>query len=100
MTIDEKVAQVGANGVPAIDRLGIPEFQWWGEALHGVCKSPSVHFGGDTPNGTSFPEIIGVGATFDPELFASMGEVVGSEARVMINLNRAGGTFWAPVGRQ
>jgi beta-glucosidase-like glycosyl hydrolase len=96
MTLQEKVAQTGSNGVPSIARLGIPKFQWWGEALHGVCKSPSVSFGGDTPNGTSFPEIIGVGSTFNPELFASVGEVVGSEARVMMNLGRAGGTFWAP----
>jgi beta-glucosidase-like glycosyl hydrolase len=94
MTTDEKVAQVGSNGVPTIDRLGIPAPQWWGEALHGVCESPSVHFGGETPNDTSFPEIIGVGSTFGPDLFASMGEVVGSEARVMMNVNRAGGTFW------
>ena len=96
LTVDEKVAQVGSNGVPGVDRLGIPDFQWWGEALHGVCQSPSVHFKDPTPNGTSFPEIIGVGATFDKELFAAMGNVVGSEARVMMNAGNAGGTFWAP----
>ena len=78
-------------------RLNLPaSCQWWGEALHGVCESPAVSFRGATPNGTSFPEIIGVGATFDAPLFAAMGAAVGLEARVMMNAGNAGGTFWAP----
>ena len=54
MTPEEKIAQVGSNGVPGIDRLGIPSYQWWGEAQHGVCQSPSVQFRAPTPVGTSF----------------------------------------------
>eukprot|EP00039_Didymoeca_costata_P022768 m.347311 g.347311 ORF g.347311 m.347311 type:complete len:878 (+) comp32340_c0_seq1:121-2754(+) len=96
MTLAEKVGQVGSNGVPSIPRLGIPAYQWWGEALHGVCQSPSVKFQPPTPTGTSFPEIIGVGSTFDKDLFARMGLAIGLEARVMMNYGNAGGTFWAP----
>ena len=58
LTLEEKVDQVGSNSVPAIHRLGIPEYEWWGEALHGVCESPSVSFRSPTPSVTSFPEII------------------------------------------
>ena len=96
LTLGEKVDNVGTNGAAAVPRLGVPAFQWWGEALHGVCKSPAVTFRDPTPNGTSFPEIIGVAATFDASLFRAMGGAVGLEARVMINAGNAGGTFWAP----
>eukprot|EP00037_Helgoeca_nana_P012432 m.112865 g.112865 ORF g.112865 m.112865 type:complete len:481 (+) comp21444_c0_seq1:620-2062(+) len=96
MTTAEKIAQVGSNGVPTIERLGIPSYQWWGEALHGVCSSPSVTFRPPTPNGTSFPEPIGTASSFDKELFHAAGKVVGKEARVMMNVGNAGGTFWAP----
>ena len=64
------------------------------------CKSRSVHFRDPTPNATSFPEIIGVGSTFDPDLFKAMGMVIGTEARVMMNVGNAGGDFWAPVSCQ
>jgi beta-D-xylosidase 4 len=96
MTTEEKVSQVGSNTVPAIPRLGIPAYEWWGEALHGVCESPSVTFQPPTPTATSFPEPIGMASTFDMELFAAVGGAIGLEARVMMNVGNAGGTFWAP----
>eukprot|EP01050_Picozoa_sp_SAG11_P021937 SAG11_NODE_4015_length_2106_cov_3.022422_1_plen_252_part_00 len=96
MTADEKVGQVGSNGVPGIERLGIPPYQWWGEAQHGVCQSPSVQFRPPTPYGTSFPEPGLTAATFDKELFSTIGDVIGSEGRAMANAGNAGLTFWAP----
>jgi hypothetical protein len=96
MTAQEKIDQVGSNGVPSIDRLGIPGYQWWGEAQHGVCQSPSVKFQAPTPYGTSFPEPGLTGATFDKELFSTVGEVIGQEGRAMANAGNAGLTFWAP----
>ena len=95
LTMGEKVDQTGA-GAHGIDRLGIPPFQWWGEALHGVCESPNVHFRAPTPNATSFPEIIGVASSFDAGLFGAMGIAIGREARAMMNAGNANGTFWAP----
>ena len=96
MTDQEKIDQVGSNGVPSIDRLGINGYQWWGEAQHGVCQSPSVSFRPPTPVGTSFPEPGLTGATFDKELFSIVGDVIGHEGRAMANAGNAGLTFWAP----
>src|SRR5579862_5023659 len=58
MTLQEKIGQM-INGAPAIPRLGIPRYEWWSEALHGVLKPAPC---------TSFPEPIGLGATFDTDL--------------------------------
>ncbi|HCX28789.1 MAG TPA: glucan 1,4-alpha-glucosidase, partial [Blastocatellia bacterium] len=57
MTLEEKVSQM-MNAAPAIPRLGIPEYDWWNEALHGVAFGIA----------TVFPQAIGLGATFDPQL--------------------------------
>lgn len=51
MTLQEKISTIGDNTVPGLPRLGIPPYEWWGEALHGVCSSPSVTFRPPTPNG-------------------------------------------------
>jgi hypothetical protein len=59
-----------------------------------VCESPSVNFRPPTPNGTSFPEPILTAGSFDKQLFHKAGQVVGKEARVMMNVGNAGGTFW------
>ena len=58
MTLEEKVSQM-MNVAPAIPRLGIPEYDWWNEALHGVANSGVA---------TVFPQAIGLGATFDTKL--------------------------------
>src|SRR6185503_15757672 len=58
MTLEEKVSQM-MNAAPAIPRLGIPQYDWWNEALHGVAFSGVA---------TVFPQAIGLGATFDPPL--------------------------------
>jgi hypothetical protein len=42
----DKIAQLG-NSAPGVDSLKIPAYQWWSEALHGVARSPGVHFGGN-----------------------------------------------------
>ena len=45
MQTAEKISQLG-NTAPAVDRLKIPAYQWWSEALHGIAHSPGVNFGG------------------------------------------------------
>ena len=57
MTLVEKVSQM-LHGAPAIERLGIPAYNWWNEALHGVARAGTA---------TVFPQAIGMAATFDPE---------------------------------
>ena len=58
MTLDEKMSQMLYDS-PAIERLGIPEYNWWNEALHGVARA------GDA---TVYPQAIGLAATFDEKL--------------------------------
>src|SRR5712671_3097109 len=58
MTLEEKVGQM-VNDAPAIARLGIPAYDWWSEALHGVARAGRA---------TVFPQAIGLGATWDPAL--------------------------------
>ena len=94
MTLEEKVSQM-MNAAPAIPRLGIPQYDWWNEALHGVAFSGVA---------TVFPQAIGLGATFDPPLINRVANVISDEARAKYNeaqrhnnYNRFYGlTFWSP----
>ena len=72
MTTEEKIAQI-LSAAPALERLGIPEMDWWSEALHGAAREGTA---------TMFPQSIGMGATFDPELVGEIGRAVGQEARI------------------
>ncbi|EGD77165.1 beta-glucosidase [Salpingoeca rosetta] len=84
------------NSATGVEHLNLPAYQWWSEALHGVGHSPGVHFGGDVPAATSFPQVIHTGATFNKTLYRKIGTVISTEARAMNNVQRAGNTFWAP----
>ena len=94
MTLDEKISMM-MNSTPGVPRLGIKPYDWWNEALHGVARNGRA---------TVFPEPIGLGATFNPELIKKIGDIVSDEgrakfdkAREMENYNRFTGlTFWAP----
>ena len=94
MTLEEKVSQTLYNA-PAIERLGIPAYNWWNEALHGVARAGTA---------TVFPQAIGVAATFDEELVGKMAEVIATEARAKYNMQKKeedrdiykGLTFWSP----
>ena len=59
LTLDEKISQL-TNHSEAIDRLGIPEYDWWNECLHGVGRAGLA---------TVFPQAIGLGATWNEDLF-------------------------------
>ncbi|XP_077236564.1 putative beta-D-xylosidase 5 [Tasmannia lanceolata] len=96
MTLTEKVTQLGnkAYGVP---RLGLPMYEWWSEALHGVSDvGPGTHFNATFPHATSFPTVILTTASFNESLWKAIGEVVSTEARAMYNLGYAGLTYWSP----
>ena len=94
MTAEEKVSQLLYNS-PAIDRLGIPEYNWWNEASHGVARSGMA---------TVFPHAIALAATFDPELLGQIGDAVSTEARAKYNNSvlhndrdiYKGLTYWTP----
>jgi beta-glucosidase len=94
MTLEEKVSQMVYNS-PAIERLGIPEYNWWNEALHGVARNGIA---------TVFPQSIGLAATWDPELIYRVATVISDEARAKYNSavsrNKRGSyqglTLWSP----
>ncbi len=93
MTVEEKVTQL-VNQSRAIPRLGIPAYDWWSEALHGVATNGT----------TEFPEPIGLAATFDPDAIHRMAVVIGTEGRIKhVQAMREGHSnifqgldFWAP----
>ncbi|KAJ6965840.1 hypothetical protein NC652_003653 [Populus alba x Populus x berolinensis] len=97
MTLDEKVRQLGnkAIGVP---RIGLPHYEWWSEAQHGVSNvCPGIFFDIELIPGTrSFPAVIHTTASFNKSLWKTIGRAVSTEARAMYNLGRAGLTYWSP----
>ena len=74
MTLDEKISQM-VNDAAAIERLGIQEYNWWNECLHGLARAGKA---------TVFPQSIGLGATFDPDLVYRMADAISDEARDML----------------
>ena len=94
MTVDEKASQLRFDS-PAIDRLGIPEYNWWNEALHGLARGGTA---------TSFPQAIGLAAMFDDEFLQKIADTISTEARAKYNALSAEGdrdiyhglTMWSP----
>lgn len=94
LSLEEKVSLMphAAAGIP---RLGIPEYNWWSEALHGVARSSPA---------TVFPQAIGLAATFDPVLIEQVGDAISEEGRAIyhaairkgIHKHYMGLTFWSP----
>jgi len=66
MTLEEKVAQM-MNKAPAIERLGVPAYEWWNEGLHGVARAGVA---------TVFPQAIGLAATWDTKLMREVADVI------------------------
>lgn len=94
MTLEEKASQLRYDA-PAIKRLGIPAYNWWNEALHGVARAGQA---------TVFPQAIGLGATFDTELLGAIADTAATEGRAKYNAYSKeedrdiykGLTFWSP----
>src|SRR5512138_1941595 len=76
LTLEEKVKQM-LNATPAIPRLGIPAYDWWNETLHGVARTPFKV--------TSYPQAIGMAATWDSTSLIRMGDYSASEGRAIHN---------------
>ncbi len=94
LALDEKISLLGYNS-KAIDRLGIPAYNWWNEALHGVGRSGQA---------TVFPQAIALAATFNDNLLLNIADAISTEARAKHNeavkrnsrLQYMGLTFWSP----
>ncbi len=96
LTLEEKVAQM-LNATPAIERLGIPAYEWWNEVLHGVARTPYKV--------TVFPQAIAMAATFDTAALRQMADISATEGRAVFNLANEQGkaghryvglTYWTP----
>ena len=94
MTLEEKISQM-INQAPAIERLGVPEYNWWSEGLHGVARAGLA---------TVFPQAIGLGATWDRDLMFRVSTAISDEARAKHhdfarkgkNAIYQGLTLWSP----
>ncbi len=96
LTLEEKV-QLMKHEAPAVERLGIPAYNWWNEALHGVARTQEKV--------TVFPQAIAMAATFDTEAMQMMGDITSSEGRALFNEDLKTGktgeiyrglTYWTP----
>ncbi|MBP6874221.1 MAG: glycoside hydrolase family 3 C-terminal domain-containing protein [Clostridia bacterium] len=94
MTVEQMASQLRYDA-PSIDELGIPEYNWWGEGLHGLARAGTA---------TSFPQAIALGASFDPDLLQEIGDAISTEARAKYNEYSShedrdiykGITLWSP----
>lgn len=94
MTLEEKCSQLRYDS-PAVERLGMPSYNWWNEALHGVARAGTA---------TIFPQAIAMAATFDDGLIYRIADVISTEARAKYNYAHAQGdndiykglTMWSP----
>ncbi len=94
LTLEEKISQMCHNSKP-ISRLGIPEYNWWNECLHGVARAGLA---------TVFPQSIGLAATFDTDLMFRVASAISDEARAkhhdFVKQGRReiyqGLTYWTP----
>jgi beta-glucosidase len=94
MTIEERASQLRYNA-PAIERLNIPAYNWWNEALHGVARAGTA---------TMFPQAIGMAAMFDADFLKEIADIIATEARAKYNEAikhndhdiYKGLTFWSP----
>lgn len=94
LTLEEKIAMLGYRS-PGVSRLGIPAYNWWNEALHGVARAGRA---------TVFPQAIGMAASFNDRLLHEVATAISTEARAKYNLGARndrhqqymGLTFWSP----
>ena len=94
MTVEEMAGQLRFDA-GAVERLGVPEYNWWNEALHGVARGGTA---------TVFPQAIGMAAMFDDEFLEKVADTIATEARAKYNAFSAEGdrdiyhglTMWSP----
>lgn len=94
MTLEECAAQL-LHDAKGVERLGVKDYNWWNEALHGVARAGMA---------TVFPQAIGMAASFDEELMEDVADVISTEGRAKYNISQKWGdygiykglTFWSP----
>ncbi|EAQ87168.1 hypothetical protein CHGG_03787 [Chaetomium globosum CBS 148.51] len=98
LTNEEKLQNLVSKSKGA-SRLGLPAYNWWSEALHGVAYAPGTQFRdgpGDFNSSTSFPMPLLMAAAFDDQLIEDIGTVIGIEGRAFGNAGWSGMDYWTP----
>ncbi|KAL4902104.1 Exo-1,4-beta-xylosidase bxlB, partial [Aspergillus multicolor] len=97
LTLAEKINNTGHEAAGST-RLGLPAYNWWNEALHGVAAKHGVTFeeSGEYSYATSFPAPIVLGAAFNDELVHRVATIISTEARAFSNSGHAGLDYWTP----
>ncbi|KAG7662063.1 uncharacterized protein J8A68_004451 [[Candida] subhashii] len=93
-TTEDLIANTG-NTSPGVPSLGLPPYQWWQEALHGIDRA-NFTASGEFQHATSFPQPILMGGAFNDPLYKQVGDVISTEARAFNNAGRYGLDGWAP----
>ncbi|MCR4788127.1 MAG: glycoside hydrolase family 3 C-terminal domain-containing protein [Lachnospiraceae bacterium] len=97
LTLDEKFNML-ASGSDGVERLGIPDCRLGGEAAHGVEARNDQNRIGEPDLTTSFPQPIGMSASWDKEAIKAAGRIVGKESRIDYHIRKWGGiSRWAPT---
>lgn len=97
-TVSEMITNTG-NTSPGVARLGLPKYEWWNEALHGVAEGHGVKFqpaGQSFSSATSFPVPLNLGAAFNDSLARQVASITSTEARAFNNFGFAGLVYWTP----
>ncbi|SPO01877.1 related to xylan 1,4-beta-xylosidase [Cephalotrichum gorgonifer] len=97
MNTEEKLQNLVSKGKGA-PRIGLPDYNWWSEALHGVAYAPGIRYADTAPfnSSTVFPMPVLMAAAFDDELLEEIATVIGIEARAWGNYGYAGIDYWTP----
>lgn len=98
LNITEKLVNLVDMSLGA-ERIGLPAYAWWNEALHGVAASPGVSFnqaGQEFSHATSFANTITLAAAFDNDLVYEVADTISTEARAFSNAELAGLDYWTP----
>lgn len=96
MTLTEKISELSTHPSSAISRLGVAEYWWPGEADHGIGNI-GLWYKVSDPVSTIFPNDLGQGSTWNPDLIQSMASMIGDEARAYYNESNKGLAHWAPT---
>ena len=94
LTLADKI-RATVSGSPALKSVGLPSYQWWSEATHGIM-GPGVSHNQELPGATNTALPITTSCSFNRSLWHATGNAIGREARAFMNGGNAYGTYWAP----
>jgi beta-glucosidase len=99
MTLAQKASQMNSSFSPAIPSLGVPQWGWWNEALHGVAREQLLNNANATTltNTTSYPDDQSLGSTWDPDLIYKVASNISDEAREVVTNNTENLDFYSPT---